>query len=74
MTFLLDVNLLIALIDPTHVSHDDAHRWFVRQGKASWATCPITENGVMRIVGNPGYPNTPGSPAIVAAVLGRLRA
>jgi len=72
VTFLLDVNLLIALIDPTHVNHGDAHRWFARKASASWATCPITENGVLRIVGHPRYPNTPGSPAVVAAVLGRL--
>jgi toxin-antitoxin system PIN domain toxin len=72
--FLLDVNVLIALIDPTHVSHEDAHRWFAQAGSASWATCPMTENGVLRIVGSPRYPNTPGSPAVVAAVLGRLRA
>jgi uncharacterized protein len=74
VTFLLDVNVLIALIDPTHVSHGDAHRWFTREGSASWATCPITGNGVLRIVGNPRYPNTPGSPAVVATVLGGLRA
>jgi uncharacterized protein len=74
VTFLLDVNVLIALIDPTHVSHAGAHRWFAQAGSASWATCPITENGVLRIVGSPRYPNTPGSPAVVAAVLGRLRA
>ena len=73
MTFLLDVNVLIALIDPTHVNHAQAHQWFAQEGGADWATCPITENGVLRIVGNPRYPNTPGSPAVVAAVLGRLR-
>ncbi|HUD62303.1 MAG TPA: TA system VapC family ribonuclease toxin, partial [Acetobacteraceae bacterium] len=73
MTFLLDVNVLIALIDPTHVSHGDAHRWFGQEGAADWATCPITEIGVLRIVGNPRYPNTPGSPAVVATVLDRLR-
>ena len=73
MTFLLDVNVLIALIDPTHISHGDAHRWFEQEGAANWATCPITEIGVLRIVGNPRYPNTPGSPAVVATVLDRLR-
>ena len=72
MTYLLDVNVLIALIDPTHISHEDAHRWFQTGGKSSWATCPITENGVVRIVGHPRYPNSPGSPAVVAAVLQQL--
>ena len=69
MTFLLDVNVLIALIDPTHVGHQTAHDWFAREGYGSWATCPMTENGVVRIVSNPKYPNTPGSPVIVAKSL-----
>ena len=70
MTVLLDVNVLIALIDPTHVSHDAAHGWFGSLDE-HWATCPLAENGVVRIVGNPRYPNTPGAPAVVAAVLRR---
>jgi toxin-antitoxin system PIN domain toxin len=74
LTVLLDVNVLIALIDPAHVSHDDAHAWFGRQASGGWATCPLTENGVIRIVGNPRYPNNPGPPASVAAVVTRLRA
>lgn len=74
MTFLLDVNVLIALIDPSHVGHDAAHRWFGEEGRVDWATCPLTENGVIRIVGHPKYPNTPGSPATVAAIVTQLRA
>lgn len=74
MTFLLDVNVLIALIDPAHVAHEDAHRWFESTGHHSWATCPITENGVIRIMGNPKYPNSPGSPAVVAPIIGKLHA
>lgn len=74
MTFLLDVNVLIALIDPTHINHDSAHDWFEAVGQGSWATCPMTENGLLRIVGHPKYANTPGSPAAVAGVLARLRA
>ncbi|TIS53521.1 TA system VapC family ribonuclease toxin [Mesorhizobium sp.] len=74
MTFLLDVNVLIALIDPGHVAHDDAHGWFEATGHAAWATCPVTENGVIRIVGNPKYPNCPGSPAVVAQIVAKLRA
>ena len=33
----------------------------------------MTENGVIRIVGHPKYPNTPGSPAQVAAIVSQLR-
>jgi uncharacterized protein len=39
VTFLLDVNVLIALIDPNHVGHDTAHEWFREMGAVSWATC-----------------------------------
>jgi toxin-antitoxin system PIN domain toxin len=74
VTFLLDVNVLIALIDPTHLGHDAAHAWFAATGAASWATCPLTENGVLRIVGHPRYPNSAGSPAAVAPIVARLRA
>ena len=72
MTFLLGVNVLIALIDPAHVAHEDAHRWFQSTGHSSWATCPITENGVIRILSHPKYPNSPGSPAVVAQIVGKL--
>ena len=73
-TYLLDVNVLIALVDPAHVLHDTAHGWFAQVGKRSFATCPITENGLLRIVGHPRYPNSPGSPAAVATILLALRA
>jgi len=71
--YLLDVNVLIALIDPAHIRHDDAHHWFEARGKRAWATCPITENGVLRIVGNTRYPSSPGNPAAVAEILLVLR-
>lgn len=73
MTFLLDVNVLIALIDPLHIHHPQAEAWFLRDGKDDWATCPLTENGTLRIVGDKRYANSPGSPVIVADVLSRLR-
>jgi len=53
---LLDVNVLIALIDPAHEFHSSAHAWFTRNRHTGWATCPITENGCIRIMGKPGYP------------------
>ena len=71
--FLLDINVLIALIDPAHVQHNRAHAWFAAKGQRAWATCPLTENGVLRIVGHPRYPNSPGSPAAVAELLAQFR-
>jgi toxin-antitoxin system PIN domain toxin len=74
MTYLLDVNVLIALIDPAHVQHESAHTWFERVGHEAWASCPLTENGVLRIVGHPKYPNSAGTPAAVAPLVIQLRA
>ena len=50
---LLDVNVLIALFDQNHVHHEIAHDWFADNRHRGWATCPITENGFMRIISNP---------------------
>lgn len=67
--YLLDVNVLLALLDPKHVFHDRAHAWFRKNCHSGWATCPLTENGVIRIASQPSYPNPPGPPAIVTALL-----
>jgi toxin-antitoxin system PIN domain toxin len=74
MAYLLDVNVLIALLDVGHVQHEAAHAWFGRVAQTAWATCPLTENGVLRIIGNPGYPNTMETPAAVAPLVAQLRA
>ena len=68
-TYLLDVNVLIALIDPVHVHHDVAHGWFKATGRRHWASCPLTENGVIRIVSHAKYPNCIGSPGMAADVM-----
>lgn len=52
---LLDVNVLVALFDQGHIHHDPAHKWFARQRLDGWATCPLTENAVLRILSNPAY-------------------
>ncbi len=72
MRFLLDVNVLIALIDPGHVQHGNAHNWFAKVGKRAWATSPLTQNGLLRVVGHPRYPNSPGTPAAVADLMTAL--
>jgi toxin-antitoxin system PIN domain toxin len=53
--FLLDINVLIALLDPNHVFHDRAHVWWADNRQAGWASCPLTENGVIRIMSQPAY-------------------
>jgi uncharacterized protein len=73
VTYLLDVNVLIALMDPAHVHHDAAHQWFAQEAHKDWATCPMTENRVIRIISHPRYPNSPGSPVVIIDIVKRLR-
>lgn len=56
MRALLDVNVLIALHDRDHVHHQRAARWFAAQAEQGWASCPLTQNGCLRIMSQPGYP------------------
>jgi hypothetical protein len=58
MRALLDVNVLIALLDADHSLHGRATEWFGGRAPGGWASCPITENGCVRIMSHPGYPNS----------------
>jgi hypothetical protein len=66
---LLDVNVLLALADPRHIHHEAAHAWFASRGRRGWATCPITENGFVRVASHPTYPNRPGEASVALGVL-----
>ena len=57
MRALLDVNVLIALLDSDHTSHVVALRWFEKRAREGRASCPISQNGCVRIMSNPSYPN-----------------
>jgi hypothetical protein len=52
---LLDTNLLIALLWPSHERHELAVKWFTRHRAKGWATCPLTQAGFVRIVSNPAF-------------------
>jgi uncharacterized protein len=67
---LLDVNVLVALFQPDHVHHDLAHAWFADHRRDGWATCPVTETGLVRLLANPRLHM--GGVA-VTAVVDRLR-
>jgi uncharacterized protein len=66
---LLDINILIALLDPVHIRHNLVHDWFARQVGKLWASCPITQNGYIRIVSQQRYPN----PLPIGAAVSLLR-
>lgn len=52
---LLDVNALLALLWENHMFHAPMARWFVSNERRGWATCPLTEQGFVRIVSNATY-------------------
>jgi uncharacterized protein len=67
---LLDINVLVALFDPDHVHHEIAHDWFAEQRADGWSTCPLTENGLVRILSSPSYSPSAERPG---AIRSRLR-
>lgn len=73
MRALLDVNVLIALHDSDHVHHHVASRWLQANIEGGWASCPLTQNGCLRIMAQPGYAQ-PQPLAALVAMLGRSTA
>ncbi|MBT3470779.1 MAG: VapC toxin family PIN domain ribonuclease [Opitutae bacterium] len=73
MVRLLDINVLIALYDPGHEHHDLSHGWFEGIRKEGWATCPLTENGFIRIMSHPNNPASLGLPREAAKRLRQFR-
>ena len=71
---LLDVNVVVALFDPNHIHHDPAHQWFAEHRASGWATCPLTENGVIRVLSNPAYSSVAERPQEVARRLAAFTA
>jgi toxin-antitoxin system PIN domain toxin len=70
---LLDVNVLVALLDAGHLHHRVAMDWLAAHARAGWASCPLTQNGCLRILSLPTYPN-PQPPARVAERLANATA
>ena len=66
---LYDVNMLIALFDPLHVRHGTARAWHGANGQHGWASCPLTQNGLIRIMSQPRY----ASPQTLASMLYAVR-
>lgn len=67
--YLLDANVLIALLDPLHEHHEQVSRWFAQYHKQGWATCPLTENATLRILGHPNYPHGGKSTRLIRELL-----
>jgi toxin-antitoxin system PIN domain toxin len=70
---LVDASILVALFDPDHAKHQIAHDWFEDQQIVGWATCPLTENALVRILSGPTFFDPPHRPADLVTRLRRFR-
>lgn len=64
------MNVLIALLDENHTNHATVSDWFAENIALGWASCPITQNGFVRIVSQSSYPHRLG----IAEAVRRLNA
>jgi hypothetical protein len=67
-----DVNVLVALTNPSHVFHQESHRWLA--DVARYATTPVTESGLLRMLLNPAVTGQAVTPKQALAVLAGIRA
>jgi toxin-antitoxin system PIN domain toxin len=72
MSYLLDVNVLIALAWPSHVHHKVVHHWFRRAAPEGWVTCPMTHCGFVRVSSNPKFIADAVSPREAIALLRQI--
>jgi toxin-antitoxin system PIN domain toxin len=67
---LLDVSVLLPLFDPEHAHHERARAWWNEHSDGGWASCPLTQNGFVRVISSSGY----GQPLLIGAALSILDA
>lgn len=53
--YLLDVNMLLALLWPDDPNNPAAERWFRENHRKGWATCPATQASFVRLSSNRSY-------------------
>lgn len=71
--YLLDLNVLIALVDSGHQYYQTAQDWFISSGSDHVGLCPLTEAGFLRITTNPAYRPAPRTIEEAIAILQVLR-
>lgn len=72
MSYLLDVNVLLALAWPNHVHHSAARAWFASSHTSGWLTCGVTESGFIRVSSNVRVTPDARTPAEASLLLHRM--
>jgi uncharacterized protein len=55
MRALFDISILLALLDQDHIHHERARSWWASQRHHGWASCPLSQNGFIRIISQKAY-------------------
>jgi toxin-antitoxin system PIN domain toxin len=72
--YLLDVNVLVALLWTNHEHHQLARAWFTTHHRSGWATCPLTQAGFVRVSSNPRvFPDAPAPSKVVEVLESNLK-
>ena len=69
---LLDGNVLVALVSSTHVHHHAAQTWFAASDEP-FATCPITQGTLLRLLMRLGELSSATALAVLAGVTAHAR-
>ncbi len=69
---LLDGNVLVALVSSTHVHHQAAQTWFAASNEP-FATCPITQGTLLRLLMRLGEVSSDTALAVLAGVTAHER-
>jgi toxin-antitoxin system PIN domain toxin len=71
--YLLDVNVVVSLINRTHSHYPEASDWFLSEGQDNWCTCPIVENGALRVSLNTLIDGAPLSASLIVGAIDNLK-
>ena len=73
MIRLFDISVLIAITDPVHPFHPAIHKWLQAHVGTPWATCPLTENGFVRILSQPTMKRVRSTPGEAIQLLREMK-
>jgi toxin-antitoxin system PIN domain toxin len=71
--YLLDVNVVVSLIIRTHSHYPKASDWFLSEGQDNWCTCPIVENGALRVSLNTLIDGAPLPASLIVGAIDNLK-
>jgi toxin-antitoxin system PIN domain toxin len=72
--WLLDAEVLLALVWPRHEGHHAAHAWFAETGRSGWASNTLTQLGALRLLTHPAVTKGAVSPSEAVRIVDAMTA